>query len=128
MQEKESRNSKFLREQEKMGSISRHGLFTQPVSLAVGDVAYVAPKRKRDKDGKIPTGPKLFYTSKMKHGQSDQALFSKPYYNCIDDPYDEPWKSFQLRSSSNQSRSKSKQRPFTAGGNAKQNEPKSFLK
>ena len=47
-EQRESRNSRFLNETEKMGNVPRHGLFTQPVSLAIGDVAYVAPARKRE--------------------------------------------------------------------------------
>lgn len=124
--QRETRNKNFYEQIELQSSKQRNGLFSDPIPLAVGDIYYEAPTRKRDEKGDVPTAPKSFYTSKTKHGKSDQALFSKTSSNGIGDPYDEAWKSFNLRSSC--SRSKSKQRPFTAGGRAKQNEPKSFLR
>jgi hypothetical protein len=122
----ETKTKTFLEQQELEGVKPRHGLFSQPVSLAVGDTYYKAPTRKRNNKGEVPTGPKNFYSSKMKNGQSDQALFTAPKYNGINDPYDEPWKSLKLRSST--SKSGSRARPFTAGGNVKQRDPTSYLK
>lgn len=126
VQQKESRNNDFISRMQQMSQKQRNGLFTDPLSLAVGDVYHVPKTRKRDSKGQVPVGPKGFFASKTKQGKSDAVLFSKSTYNGIDDPYDEAWKSFQLRSSVN-SRPKS-QRPFTAGGKAKQAEPTSFLK
>ena len=116
--QKESRNKSFIEFQNKQSSKSRHGLFSYPISLAVGDVYHVAPSRKTNKEGKVPTGPKSFYAGKGKSGRSDQVLFSKPVYNAIGDPYDEPWKQLKLRSSGTMS--KTRNRPFTAGGAVKQ--------
>jgi len=126
VEQREKKSKKFLNDMHTIGMKPRNGMFSDPISLAVGDVHYVAPTRKYRNDGKVPTCPKSFYTSKLKNGQSDQALFSKPRYNCLNDPYDESWKSLQLRTSV--SRSKSRQRPFTAGGRVKQKDPTSFLK
>ena len=125
-EQRDARNSDFQKQMEKNSLRQRNGLFTDPLSLAVGDLYYTPATRKRDNKGEVPTGPKSFYTSKTKHGQSDQALFSKSSYNGINDPYDEQWKSFQLRSSVN--RRPQSQRPFASGGRAKQAEPTSFLK
>jgi hypothetical protein len=41
----------------------------------------------RDEDGKVITEPRNFFTTRMKRGQSDKVLFSKPGYNALGDPY-----------------------------------------
>jgi hypothetical protein len=126
VEQREKKNEKFYQDMNKLSLKSRNGFFSDPISLAVGDIGYTAPVRKRDMDGNVPTGKKTFTITKTKHGKSDNYLFSKPNYNGIGDPYDEPWKSLQLRSSVNSS--SSRQRPFTAGGKVKQKDPASFLK
>lgn len=103
----------------------RNGLFSDPISLAVGDVYHVPVSRKRDRRGNVPIKPKNFLTWKLKNGKSDQALFSRPAYNGIHDPYEEPCKSLKLRPSL---ATKGRARPFTAGGRVRHREPNSFLK
>ena len=46
------------------------------------------PKTKNvDEDGRVVTGPRNFYTNKMKKGGTDKVLFMKPTYNAIGDPF-----------------------------------------
>ena len=119
------KTQKFVKDLNTLGNKQRNGLFSEPISLAVGDIYYVPATRKRDERGNVPNKPKNFFTSKMKKGSTDSALFSKPTYNGISDPYEEPFKNLQLRSTKS---TRSKPRPFTAGGNPKQRDVKSFLK
>lgn len=71
--------------EDELGSNPRFGLFSHPVSNNVGDVAYVAPTRKRDAAGKVPLGMKRFSSGPMKKGNMDQCLFSAPKYSI--EPY-----------------------------------------
>jgi hypothetical protein len=51
----------------------RFGLFSNPVSTAVGDNgAYRPVPKKVDADGQVKTEPRNFYTTKMKKGHTDQ--------------------------------------------------------
>ncbi|CAI2375938.1 unnamed protein product [Moneuplotes crassus] len=117
-----NKSRKFYKDLNTLSMKQRNGLFSDPISLAVGDVHYVAPTRKIVRKDKGPNKSKGFFTSKMKVGRNDHALFSNPKYNAISDPYNEPCKSLQLRSSVE----KIKKRPFTAGGRVKQKNPTSF--
>ncbi len=116
IEQKEERTRKFHKDLSTLSMKQRNGLFSDPMSLAVGDIHYVAPKRKRDQHGNVPVKAKSFFASKMQKGHTDSALFSKPAYNGINDPYNEPNKSLKLRSSVE---GRSKNRPFTAGGRVK---------
>mmetsp|Transcript_17671 Transcript_17671/g.15588 ORF Transcript_17671/g.15588 Transcript_17671/m.15588 type:complete len:131 (+) Transcript_17671:26-418(+) len=122
--QKEAKGKTFYKDLNTMSMKQRNGLFSDPISLALGDTYYV-PAARKGKNGNVPIKPKNFSTSKMKNGKSDTALFSMPAYNGIGDPYDESWKNLKLRSSKQTS---SKPRPFTAGGRAKQRDPTSYLK
>jgi len=42
---------------------------------------------KKDKEGKVTTGPKNFLTNKIKKGATDNVLLSKPDYVTIGEPY-----------------------------------------
>lgn len=66
----------------------RFGLFSQPVSTAVGDTnKYKKVIPKRDDDGKVATAPKNFYTGPMKMGKSEDVYFEKADYLCRGDPF-----------------------------------------
>ena len=64
----------------------RFGLFSQPVSTAIGENHMFKSKdRKLDEDGHVFTGPRNFYTKKAKRGKIDAVLFGKPSYISIGD-------------------------------------------
>ena len=71
----------------------RFGLFSQPVSNAIGDNnGFQQKKRVLDEDGKVITAPRNFYTTRTKKGQvngsrHDRVLFSKPGFNALGDPF-----------------------------------------
>ena len=66
----------------------RFGLFSQPMSNAIGDNNnYKHKERKLDEDGHVYVGPRNFYTKKAKRGKMDAALFGKPSYISIGDPF-----------------------------------------
>ena len=69
---------------------ARFGLFSQPVSTAIGDTnTFQAKKNYKDEDGNVITAPRNFYTNKLKKGNNDNILFSKPTYNAIGNPFKE---------------------------------------
>ena len=75
----------------------RFGLFSQPVSNAIGETnKFVEKKRVVDEDGKVVIGPRNFYTKKMQRGKTDKVYFGQTdqegqrvpqSYNCIGDPF-----------------------------------------
>ena len=67
---------------------ARFGLFSSPVSTAIGDTnAYPTKKPNLDEDGKVITGPFFKATNAMKKGKLDNILFSKPSYTATGDPF-----------------------------------------
>ena len=69
----------------------RHGLFSAPVSTAIGETyKYPVKKANRDADGLVITGPRNFYTNKMKDGRDNSVYFTKPNYICLGDNYKLP--------------------------------------
>ena len=68
----------------------RFGLFSQPVSTAIGDTnKYPKTLANRDEEGDVIIGPRNFYTGRMKWGAADDSLFSKPLY-AKGDKYSNP--------------------------------------
>ena len=70
----------------------RCGLFSQPVSTAIGETnKFIAKKAEKDEDGKVIIGPRNFYTTKMKTGMNDNynnnVFFGKQSYISVGDPY-----------------------------------------
>lgn len=66
----------------------RHGLFTMPVSTAIGDNNYFPTKKaRRDQDGHVITDPRNFTTKKAKKGMGPDATFSKPVFATVGDPF-----------------------------------------
>lgn len=64
-----------------MFSRQRFGLFSQPASTAICDNSVDKNlKAKKDEDGKVITGPRNFYTTKMKKGAAEDVLFAKNGY------------------------------------------------
>jgi len=71
----------------------RLGMFSVPVSLAIGDDTYFKPKpARRDAEGHVITDPRNFTTKNPKKGHIDSVLFSKPEYITVGDPYKPPAK------------------------------------
>jgi hypothetical protein len=71
----------------------RHGMFSVPVSLAIGDDQYFKPTEpRRDAEGGVITAPRNFTTKNVKKGHIDSVLFSKPSYVSQGDPFKEPAK------------------------------------
>jgi len=69
----------------------RLGMFSVPVSTAIGDDTYFKPKPpRRDAEGNVITDPRNFTTKNPKKGHIDSVLFSKPEYVTIGDPYKVP--------------------------------------
>lgn len=66
----------------------RFGLFSQPVSTAIGDTnTYKKLIPKRDEDGTVMMGPKNFYTTKGKAGKAEDVYFQKTDFICRGDPF-----------------------------------------
>ena len=66
----------------------RGGLFTMPVSNAIGDTNYFPNKKaRRDSEGAVITDPRNFTTKKPKKGRGPEVTFSKPVFATIGDPY-----------------------------------------
>jgi hypothetical protein len=67
----------------------RFGLFSQPVSNAIGETnRFPRKKANRDpEDGKPIIGPRNFYTRPVKKGRTDGIYFSKQSYVAVGDPY-----------------------------------------
>ena len=59
----------------------RHGMFSLPISTAIGDDTYFVKKlARRDNTGAVITDPRNFTTKNPKKGHVDSVLFSKPSY------------------------------------------------
>ena len=95
-QEKAALSKKYMEESFALVNQQRHGLFSVPGSLAIGENTY-APRKvpKRDDDGRVSTQPPNFLTTKIKKGHTDNILFSKPSYTSVEDPYND--KKLQMR-------------------------------
>jgi hypothetical protein len=66
----------------------RHGLFSLPVSNAIGETNYFPVKKaRRDEEGAVITDPRNFTTKKPKKGHGVDATFSKPTFTTVGDPY-----------------------------------------
>ena len=73
-----------------MGQKMRHGMFSVPISNAIGDDTYfVSKKARKDAEGHVITDPRNFTTKNVKKGHIDSVLFSKPDYVSINDPFKE---------------------------------------
>jgi hypothetical protein len=71
----------------------RHGMFSVPMTLAIGDDTYYKPKGARvDAEGAVITDPRNFTTKNSKKGNIDSVLFSTPGYISQGDPFKEPAK------------------------------------
>jgi hypothetical protein len=54
----------------------RHGMFSIPISTAIGDDTYFVPKvAKRDQEGAVIIEPRNFTTKNVKKGHTDDVLF-----------------------------------------------------
>jgi hypothetical protein len=67
----------------------RHGLFSMPVSTAIGDNTRFNPKKpKRDpEDGKPITAPNNFGIRKARLGHAEDVYFMKTSFICCGDPF-----------------------------------------
>ena len=66
----------------------RFGLFSQPVSVAIGDTnKFPSKTANKDEDGRPILGPRNFYTKREKRGKDDSVYFSIQSYLCIGDLY-----------------------------------------
>ena len=89
-EKKETIRAEFFQESFKMGQKQRHGMFSVPIGLAVGDNNYFIPKpARRDAEGHVITDLRNFTTKNPKKGHIDSVLFSKPDYVSIGDPFKE---------------------------------------
>ena len=88
---KEALRVKHQADSEKYNEKIRYGLFSQPAPLAVGETnAYLKVQSRKDPiSGEVATEMRNFYTKKLRPGQTDNVLFSKPGYNAIGDPYNQ---------------------------------------
>ncbi|OMJ94196.1 hypothetical protein SteCoe_2680 [Stentor coeruleus] len=69
----------------------KYGLFSYTGTLAISDRPYYTKHEShRDKDGIVKTGPRNFYTSPGKHGNTNDVYFLKSQY--YSDKYTEPAK------------------------------------
>lgn len=66
----------------------RFGLFTAPVSNAIGETNFVRQiKPNLDEDKRVIIQPRGFYTRPHKQGRLDSILFEKTSFIGIDCPY-----------------------------------------
>jgi hypothetical protein len=74
---KEARRNKIVEESYELGKKERLGLFSQPISNAIGENNYFPKKvAKRDEEtGKPITGPRNFLTRKATKGKADDIYF-----------------------------------------------------
>ena len=85
---KETLRTKHFEESFAMAQKQRHGLFTMPVSTAIGDNNYFPVKKaRRDEEGAVITDPRNFTTKKPKKGKGPEVTFSKPVFATVGDPY-----------------------------------------
>lgn len=87
-EKKETLRGKHFTESLTLTQKMRHGMFTVPVSNAIGDNNYFPDKKaRRDSEGAVITDPRNFTTKKPKKGMGVDATFSKPIFVTVGDPY-----------------------------------------
>lgn len=87
-EKKETLRGKHFTESLTLTQKMRHGMFTMPVSNAIGDNNYFPDKKaRRDSEGAVITDPRNFTTKKPKKGMGVDATFSKPIFVTVGDPY-----------------------------------------
>jgi hypothetical protein len=87
---KQTLREEFFKDSFNLGQKQRLGMFSVPISLAIGDDTYFKPKgARRDAEGAVITDPRNFTTKNPKKGNIDSVLFSKPDYLAIGDPFKE---------------------------------------
>ena len=87
---KATMRDQFFQESFGQANKQRHGMFSVPISTAIGDDTYFQPKpARRDAEGAVITDPKNFTTKNVKKGHIDSVLFSKPSYVSIGDQFKE---------------------------------------
>jgi Domain of unknown function (DUF4586) len=85
---KEALRTQHFTESFAIAQKQRHGLFTMPVSNAIGDNNYFPVKKaRRDGEGAVITDPRNFTTKKPKKGKGPEVTFSKPAFATVGDPY-----------------------------------------
>lgn len=85
---KETLRDKHFQDSFPMAQKQRHGLFTMPISTAIGDNNYFPTKKaRRDSEGAVITDPRNFTTKKPKKGMGAEVTFSKPVFATVGDPY-----------------------------------------
>lgn len=85
---KEALRTQHFQESFVVAQKMRHGLFTMPVSNAIGDNNYFPVKKaRRDQEGHVITDPRNFTTKKPKRGNGPDATFQKPVFVTVGDPY-----------------------------------------
>ena len=85
---KETLRSKHFNESIVLSQKMRLGMFSVPVSIAIGDTNYFPDKKaRRDELGAVITDPRNFTTKKAKKGHGVEVTFSKPTYTSVGDPY-----------------------------------------
>jgi hypothetical protein len=90
-QKKETLRTQFFQESFQLGQKPRHGMFSVPISNAIGDNTYFKPKpARKGEDGAVITDPRNFTTKKVRKGHTDDVLFSKPSYVAVGDPFKPP--------------------------------------
>jgi hypothetical protein len=91
---KQTMRDSIFRESLQLSAKPRFGMFSLPVSLAVGDDTYDKPKPiRKGADGNVVTDLRNFTTKNAKKGHIDSSLFSRPDYISIGDPFKESYKS-----------------------------------
>jgi len=66
----------------------RFGLFSQPVSTAIGETNKFKDKpARRNEDGEVITEPRNFYTKREKKGKAEDVYFTKGSFIAVGDPY-----------------------------------------
>ena len=85
---KQTIREEFFKESFDLAQKPRHGMFSVPISTAIGDDTYYKPIPARvDADGAVITDPRNFTTKNVKKGAADDVYFSKPPYISQGDPY-----------------------------------------
>ena len=96
-EQKQKLREEIMKESFDLAKRSRLGMFSVPISTAIGDDNYFKPKQARKgPDGQVITEPRNFTTKNAKKGHIDSVLFSKPDYITVGDPYQDSSK-FKLR-------------------------------
>jgi hypothetical protein len=88
---KEALRTQHFNESFTMATKIRHGLFSMPVSNAIGETNYFPEKKaNKDADGHVIIEPRNFTTKKPKKGHGVDVTFSKPIFATVGDPYKNP--------------------------------------